>query len=88
MIVPTKTGRDWLQWFWHEFFYSIRRSGEAAHMKLSDYISRPSWVEQYTEEMKLSLSPIERKLAETFTIVEIDGKRGRKIPVILSPDYS
>lgn len=64
--------------------FNKRRSGEAARMKMSDYISRPSWKEQNTEEMKLSLTPVEQKLAENLIIVEIEGKRGRKVPVILS----
>lgn len=64
--------------------FNKRRSGEAARMKMSDYISRPSWKEQNTEEMKLSLTPVEQKLAEHLVIVEIEGKRGRKVPVILS----
>lgn len=64
--------------------FNKRRSGEAARMKMSDYISRPSWQEQTTEELKLSLSPVEQKLAESLTLVEIEGKRGRKVPVILT----
>ncbi|XP_074035307.1 uncharacterized protein isoform X1 [Leptinotarsa decemlineata] len=44
--------------------FNKRRSGEAARMKMSDYISRPSWKEHNTEEIKFSLTPIEQKLAE------------------------
>lgn len=64
--------------------FNKRRTGEAARMKMSDYISRPSWKEQNTEEMKLSLTPVEQKLAENLVIVEIQGKRGRNVSVILS----
>lgn len=63
--------------------FNKRRSGEAAKMKLSDYISRPTWEEQNTKEIRNSLTPIEKKLSESMTLVEIEGKRGGKVPVIL-----
>ncbi|XP_050497351.1 uncharacterized protein LOC126878588 [Diabrotica virgifera virgifera] len=66
--------------------FNKRRSGEAAKMKLTDYISRPTWAEQNTDEIKNSLTIIEKKLAESLTVVEIEGKRGKKVPVILTPN--
>lgn len=63
--------------------FNKRRSGEASKMKLSDYISRPTWDEQNTQEIRNSLTPVERKLSESMTLVEIEGKRGGKVPVIL-----
>lgn len=65
--------------------FNKRRSGEAAKMKMSDYISRPSWTDQNTEELRDSLTPIEKKLTESLVVVETEGKRGRKVPVILTP---
>ncbi|XP_072389472.1 uncharacterized protein [Diabrotica undecimpunctata] len=65
--------------------FNKRRSGEAARMKMSDYINRPRWEDQSTDDIKESLTPIERKLADTLTVVEVEGKRGRKVPVILTP---
>ncbi|KAJ8961938.1 hypothetical protein NQ314_005870 [Rhamnusium bicolor] len=65
--------------------FNKRRSGEASKMKMSDYISRPSWEEQNTEEIRESLTPVEKKLAESMTMVEVEGKRGRKVPIILPP---
>lgn len=62
--------------------FNKRRSGEASKMKLSDYISRPTWDEN-TEEIKNSLTPVERKLSESMSLVEVEGKRGRKVPIIL-----
>lgn len=63
--------------------FNKRRSGEASKMKLSDYISRPTWDEQNTQEIRNSLSSVEKKLSESMTLVEVEGKRGRKVPVIL-----
>lgn len=65
--------------------FNKRRSGEASKMRMSDYISRPLWKHQNTTEIRNSLTPIERKLAEILTIVEIEGRRGRPVPLILTP---
>lgn len=66
--------------------FNKRRSGEAAKMTIKNHISRPQWSEQTTEETKKSLTPFERKLTETLVIVETEGKRGRKVPVLLASD--
>nr|CAI5853417.1 unnamed protein product [Callosobruchus analis] len=52
-------------------------------MKISDYISRPSWGEN-TVELRQSLITIEKKLAESMAM-EVKGKRGRKVPRLLPP---
>ncbi|CAG9773503.1 unnamed protein product [Ceutorhynchus assimilis] len=64
----------------------IGRSGEAARMTLVAYSSRPKWSDQSTEELKHSLTDFEKKLADQLTLVEIVGKRGRKVPVLLTQD--
>lgn len=66
--------------------FNKRRSGEASRMTLENYSSRPCWKNQGTEELKNSLTPLELQLAESLTVVEIVGKRGRKVPVILTHD--
>lgn len=66
--------------------FNKRRSGEASRMTLTDYSSRPNWSNQCTEELKKSLSDFEKKLADQLTLVEIIGKRGRKVPVLLTRD--
>ncbi|CAH1109549.1 unnamed protein product [Psylliodes chrysocephalus] len=65
--------------------FNKRRSGEASKMKMSDFISRPSWEEQNTKEIRESLTTVERKLAENMSLVEVEGKRGRKVPILLPP---
>nr|CAI5842379.1 unnamed protein product [Callosobruchus analis] len=64
--------------------FNKRRSGEASRIKMSDYINRPMWRDQSTDEMKASLTAVERKLADNLTVVEVERKRGRKVPVILT----
>ncbi|KAG5863669.1 hypothetical protein JTB14_002736 [Gonioctena quinquepunctata] len=52
---------------------------------MSHYITRPLWEKDNTEEIKMSMSLVEKKLAENLVTVEIEGKRGKKVPVILTP---
>ncbi|KAJ8931632.1 hypothetical protein NQ314_015426 [Rhamnusium bicolor] len=64
--------------------FNKRRSSEASRMTLNNYSMRPNWSDQGTEEFKNSLPPLETILASRLIVVEIMGKRGRKVPVILT----
>ncbi|KAG5865995.1 hypothetical protein JTB14_006249 [Gonioctena quinquepunctata] len=55
-------------------------------MTIDHYNMRPLWSEQTTAESRNSLSEFEKRLANHFCIVEIPGKRGKKVPVLLSPE--
>lgn len=66
--------------------FNKRRSGEASRMKIVDFRSRPKWSEQCTEELKNSFTDIENTLANQLTVVDIVGKRGRRVPVLLTCD--
>lgn len=66
--------------------FNKRRSGEAAKMTIENFNSRPLWSEQSTDEIKHSLTPFEKKLTEKLQIVEIEGKRGRKVAVLLTEE--
>ncbi|KAG7456743.1 hypothetical protein MATL_G00239180 [Megalops atlanticus] len=62
--------------------FNRRREGEAAKMLLETYMKRD------TTPMNLdvfdSLSKLEQQLSSTLTRIEIRGKRGRKVPVLLT----
>ncbi|KAF5269754.1 hypothetical protein FQR65_LT17931 [Abscondita terminalis] len=64
--------------------FNKRRSGESAKITIENYNSRSAWGDENTEELKNSLSDVERKLAACLTLIEIRGKGGRKVPVLLS----
>ncbi|KAJ8969912.1 hypothetical protein NQ314_001529 [Rhamnusium bicolor] len=70
----------------HTILFNKRRSGEAARMTLYNYSTRPSWSEQGTEELKNSLTSLESELANRLNVIEITGKRGRIVPVILTAE--
>lgn len=65
--------------------FNKRRSGEASKITIQQYLSRPNWLEQNTEELKSSLTSVEKKLAETLSVVDVVGKRYRRVPIILTP---
>ncbi|KAF5274424.1 hypothetical protein FQR65_LT04340 [Abscondita terminalis] len=66
--------------------FNKRRSGETSRITLEQYSMRPLWSEQTTEESKSAMTDFEKQLAEHFAVVEVLGKRGRRVPILLSPD--
>lgn len=61
--------------------FNRRRSGEVSKLKLSDYYGLHSTTDTAAE---LEMSQIERGLCRHFKRVELFGKRGRLVPVLLS----
>lgn len=60
--------------------FNRRRQGETSKMKLDDFNGKHSTSEP---DVMDSLSPWERKLCTVLQRIEIVGKRGRTVPVIL-----
>ncbi|XP_029934175.1 uncharacterized protein LOC115378143 [Myripristis murdjan] len=58
-----------------------RCEGEASRMQVTAYLGRNQ--HNMHDEVLESLSPFEKKLCEKLTRVEIRGKRGCKVPVLL-----
>lgn len=63
--------------------FNRRRSGEVSRMPLSVYLERDT--SQTHDDVNLALSLVEQKLCKHFTRITIAGKRGRKVPVLLTP---
>ena len=61
--------------------FNRRRQGEVSKMKLDDFLGCHHAEEGDIQE---SLSLLERKLCKALTRIEIIGKRGRTVPVILT----
>lgn len=62
--------------------FNRRRGGEAQRMSLSAYHGN---VENVNEDIEGCLSAFEKVLCREFKIVYIEGKKGRKVPVLLTP---
>ncbi|XP_048851872.1 uncharacterized protein LOC125720457 isoform X2 [Brienomyrus brachyistius] len=64
--------------------FNRRREGEVSKMPLTSFVCRNTF--DLHEDIALALTELERKLCHHFTWVEIKGKRGRKVPVLLTPE--
>ncbi|XP_028417721.1 uncharacterized protein LOC114542174 isoform X2 [Dendronephthya gigantea] len=65
-----------------------RRGGEASRLLMRSFNSIPEWTKNATSEILASLSPLEQRLSKRLNMVETRGKRGRKVPIILTPDIT
>ena len=54
--------------------------------RLISYRNRPDWSEATMDDVKNCLTALERKLLESLDMVEVRGKRGRKVPVLIPED--
>jgi len=62
--------------------FNRRRQGEASKMTIKDFEKRHSAAD-YTNVAE-TLSPLEKKLCNTLERIELVGKKGRTVPVILA----
>nr|XP_046253175.1 uncharacterized protein LOC124063495 isoform X2 [Scatophagus argus] len=63
--------------------FNRRRAGEVSKIPLSAYLSHN--VSDPHEDVNVALSDLEKRLCQHFRRMEIRGKRGRKVPVLLTP---
>lgn len=63
--------------------FNRRRQGEVSRMLLSTFLSRSST--PLHDDVAHALTEVEQMLCKYFTRMEIRGKRGRKVPVLLTP---
>ncbi|KAK0136282.1 hypothetical protein N1851_027810 [Merluccius polli] len=63
--------------------FNRRREGEVSPMLLTAFRSRNKSV--LHDDMAICLTPFERKMCKYFARVEIQGKRGRMVPILLKP---
>ncbi|XP_032382955.1 uncharacterized protein LOC116696235 [Etheostoma spectabile] len=63
--------------------FNRRREGEVASMPLSAFLSRDS--SDPHEDVDWALSEVEKNLCRHFSRIVIRGKRGRPVPILLTP---
>ncbi|MEQ2233555.1 hypothetical protein ILYODFUR_023075 [Ilyodon furcidens] len=66
--------------------FNRRREGEVSKMPLNAFTLRDTSVTH--PDVELALSELEKKLCKHFQRIEIKGKRGRKVPILLTPDMA
>ncbi|XP_034535193.1 uncharacterized protein LOC117809795 isoform X2 [Notolabrus celidotus] len=83
---PTK--KDWAELaritLCEIILFNRRREGEVSKMPLNAFTLRDT--SSTHPDIELSLSELERKLCKHLQRIEIRGKRGRKVPILLTPD--
>ncbi|XP_053390953.1 uncharacterized protein LOC123563710 [Mercenaria mercenaria] len=65
--------------------FNRRRGGETQRVSLEAYESKHS-KDSTLKEVQESLSPVEKMLCATFSRIEIRGKKGRTVPVLITPE--
>jgi len=68
--------------------FNKRRASEPAKLELSEYVNRPQWKKHSNRELIDNLQPLEHKLMERMDMIQVPGKRNRKVPILITPDVS
>ncbi|KAM4523902.1 uncharacterized protein V3H82_002002 [Fundulus diaphanus] len=63
--------------------FNRRREGEVSKMPLNAFTLRDTSVTH--PDVEVALTELEKKLCKHFQRIEIKGKRGRKVPILLTP---
>lgn len=63
--------------------FNKKRSGESERLEVKQYLNGIEHGKNIQEEFLLSLSPLEKKLAEVIDRVELRGKKGRRVAILL-----
>lgn len=66
--------------------FNRRREGEVSRMTLRNFEDRD--MSKLNDDISTGLTEVEKRLCEQFTRVELKGKKGRKVAVILTPDMT
>ncbi|XP_070203323.1 uncharacterized protein [Littorina saxatilis] len=64
--------------------FNRRRQGEVSKMKVGDYKAGLTNQSPAEEDVLKMISPFERELCQNLMRIEVEGKRGRTVPVLLS----
>lgn len=64
--------------------FNRRRAGEVSKMPVTSFTLRDT--SSIHPDVELALSNLEKKLCKYFKRIEIRGKRGRKVPILLTPE--
>jgi hypothetical protein len=67
--------------------FNRRRAGEVSKMKISMYKDATDRSHTSVSDFQQHLSPVEQHLCHVLTRIEIPGKRGRTVPVLLTARF-
>ena len=68
--------------------FNKRRASEPAKMEVSQYVQRLNWRLKSSKDLVKNLKPLECQLMKRMDLVQVPGKRNRKVPILIMPDIT
>lgn len=66
--------------------FNKRRASEPAKLELLQYVNRPDWKSASNRELIDNLKPVEKLLLDRMDMVQVPGKRNRRVPILITPE--
>ena len=66
--------------------FNKRRGGEVSRLLLKTYQDRPKWEETMNREILSSLQGLELALIKRLDLIEVPGKKNRKVPILVTQE--
>ena len=66
--------------------FNKRRGGEVSRLLLKSYQDRPKWEEGMNKEILDSLQGLELALIKRMDLIEVPGKKNRKVPILVTEE--
>jgi len=66
--------------------FNKRRASEPVKLELSQYLNRPKWQNASNREIVSNLNAVEKKLMQRMDMVQVPGKRNRRVPILITPE--
>ena len=66
--------------------FNKRRGGEVSKLLLKTYETRPDWKNCTNQEVLATLQPMEKMLLKRVDLVQVPGKKSRKVPMLMTND--
>ena len=66
--------------------FNKRRASEPAKLELSQFQNRPNWKTTSSKELFNNLKPIEKVLMKRMDLIQVPGKRNRRVPILITPE--
>ena len=62
------------------------RASEPAKLLLDQFVNRPKWQKSCSREVFDHLKPLEKVLMKRMDMVQVPGKRNRRVPILITPE--
>jgi hypothetical protein len=66
--------------------FNKRRASEPAQLEVSHYVDRPDWNSSSNKEVMDNLTSVEKCLMKRMDLIQVPGKRNRKVPILITPE--